>query len=763
MHRRFLRALIISLLAPMGMALLICIIVAIVLCAVRIDFPGLYLITLGKLAKPIVAAFIPLSLLFLFSVWLTTRKIFLSLKKGEISEKTVEALIKTPAQIAMISFITWILASPLVFVLCYSAGINLSTSIAVAIIPLCSSMCVPTIYYFGLNHHICSMLEGSRLKLTGLVLPMKYKLILPSLMFSGACLILLIFISVETSIRSARDVLGMMPAERLGIPFEITDTISPLEPAIVKSIKYKLRNGERSLLDPFSLGVFVFMEEGGSIVGSFLPFDVGGVWIPKFLIISFTIAVILGVAFFILSSFITSEIDRSLGETLKQAKLLSMGRETKVVPTDDELSDLTFAMAKASERETQLRRSILEHTEKMESLAENSSNLSSSISEILDNISFEHQELEIALRSLRDTLLSASLELGIPPSIEISELEEIGKLAESISKDIDKFHEDIKALFDRLEKLVERIAELREVRLSLELSEIDSNLKKLKREVDGAREGLKNLMSSINSLAEPINEVSGKLPNLIDYTDKMERILRGIRDISRRATLLSLNASIIAVQTGEGGKEFQVVADSISKIGDGTESFRREIENVLRNMKPEVEHFAKSIPSLDEVKKSVSELDNALELITETITLLSELIERDKISLTELSENLMSSNEYITSAKEIAEGMENLDALKRRAEEVRMLVSSLSGKSISAVDAINKSYTKIVVFIEELMRKTEGISSTVKGALEQISEIIGKLSEIGRRIETLRSLAQTVHKKIVEMDEPLKALRRFKT
>ena len=95
------------------------------------------------------------------------------------------------------------------------------------------------------------------------------------------------------------------------------------------------------------------------------------------------------------------------------------------------------------------------------------------------------------------------------------------------------------------------------------------------REAHASGEMLQNTIRSINKISESSRRIGD--------------IVRMINDVSDQINLLSLNASIEAARAGEYGRGFAVVAEEISKLADTTAANTREIEDLIRSVRADID------------------------------------------------------------------------------------------------------------------------------------------------------------------------------
>jgi len=104
---------------------------------------------------------------------------------------------------------------------------------------------------------------------------------------------------------------------------------------------------------------------------------------------------------------------------------------------------------------------------------------------------------------------------------------------------------------------------------------------------DHAREGIAAVELVVNSMkdidAASRNSVE-TITRLTQHSSKIGTVLDIITDIVEQTNLLSLNASIIAAQAGEGGRAFAVVAEEIRSLAQRTAISTREIAELVEGI-----------------------------------------------------------------------------------------------------------------------------------------------------------------------------------
>ncbi|QUJ69669.1 HAMP domain-containing protein (plasmid) [Photobacterium sp. GJ3] len=142
-------------------------------------------------------------------------------------------------------------------------------------------------------------------------------------------------------------------------------------------------------------------------------------------------------------------------------------------------------------------------------------------------------------------------------------------------------------------------------------------------ETQAGRHTLQAATSTINHLADEMNNMSVVVATLADKTQSIGSILEVIRGISEQTNLLALNAAIEAARAGEAGRGFAVVADEVrnlaTKTSKSTDEIQTMIDQLQREAKNAVDAMESSRSLTEEGTKATENARNALEEISRQV------------------------------------------------------------------------------------------------------------------------------------------------
>jgi methyl-accepting chemotaxis protein len=245
--------------------------------------------------------------------------------------------------------------------------------------------------------------------------------------------------------------------------------------------------------------------------------------------------------------------------------------------------------------------------------------------------------------------------------------------------------------------------------MSDEVNNIFEQSQKVYRLSENANEIAKTGRTHIQDAVETIKQIeysyqqsSQFILELEDKSKEIDKIISTIQNISNQTHLLSLNASIEAARAGDAGKGFAIVASEVKKLADesskSTVDISKITDSIQLNVKETVENIAKTNVVIKNGVEKISETENALLGIIQSILNVNEEIQKVYTSTKKLSEN----GELIVSSMEDVRESSNHSLEQTRHFEVDFLEQQ---DKISKLDAA----------IEEL----SDLSHTLQALLDQ--------------------------------------------
>lgn len=278
---------------------------------------------------------------------------------------------------------------------------------------------------------------------------------------------------------------------------------------------------------------------------------------------------------------------------------------------------------------------------------------------------------------------------------------------------------------------------------------------------------LADAIDAVEKIVDEVNRSSLIIKRLDERSKGIEKILQVIREITEKTNLLSLNAAILAVQAGEYGKSFSVVADEIRTLSDRTSSSAKEIANIVdtiqKDIREAVDAIAVGVKSADYGKMMIFKAGEAMGQTLETAqksAQMAKMIERatkeqaealKQISLS--MENIQRMIEQVARATEEQEKsssrmLDSISDIKEVAEIVKRgtqehasgtnLITKNVELTSSMVSQINQSVQEQSKVNEKIVNSIEEMKTTINRTATDIEEIAISLNTLREEIETLK-------------------------
>lgn len=199
-------------------------------------------------------------------------------------------------------------------------------------------------------------------------------------------------------------------------------------------------------------------------------------------------------------------------------------------------------------------------------------------------------------------------------------------------------------------------------------------------EAEAGRAIVKDVVSSIHSLADTINSSANTMDELIESSSDIASVLDVIQNIAEQTNLLALNAAIEAARAGEYGRGFAVVADEVRSLATRTQS---SIEDIHRSISRVQQSSAKAADNMkhgftqssETVEKSLK-AGQALEAINRAVESIHEM----NIQIATAAEQQSSVAEEIN--KSVLSISQTIDDTAQSADQVASASNELARLSI---------------------------------------------------------------------------------
>ncbi|RDE34589.1 chemotaxis protein [Parageobacillus thermoglucosidasius] len=254
-------------------------------------------------------------------------------------------------------------------------------------------------------------------------------------------------------------------------------------------------------------------------------------------------------------------------------------------------------------------------------------------------------QIEVAADQLKGIIEQMKL-----AAVSLNQTSESSK--QSTMELMNQLEETVKNTLEVSEKM--RMIESSALKISAASQEIHSSSQLFYEEVVQSWKALKKLQDEMDQLRESRRVLLQQMDSLVNRSQQINQILSTIDAISRRTSILALNASIEAARAGEHGKGFAVVAHEVGKLAGQTSQAVEQTREILSVIQKEI------ASTTGMAKKETEQIENG--------------------------------------SKEMINVLAILDSFKEKLSGIAMMVSD----SAQAVDAQTDSVQKIAVLLEAI-------------------------------------------------------------
>lgn len=232
----------------------------------------------------------------------------------------------------------------------------------------------------------------------------------------------------------------------------------------------------------------------------------------------------------------------------------------------------------------------------------------------------------------------------------------------------------------RLEQEVSTLASvLQNVLFASELTE------KGKAQIDQSKKNMNQIESSVLNASENMARFKNRMSDL-------SRLVEIIDQIASQTNLLALNATIESARSGEAGKGFSIIAESIRKLSVQTSNSAKDMTNMLHGVQTGSESVENALlESCDHVRTGVKQ-----------------------ISLT--GEAFISINKEAQmigeSMKELSNRLHEVSSIGNQMKQSIDAVAAVSQESSASVDQVNQSMGRVEETMDGLLNEAQELANT---------------------------------------------------
>ncbi len=461
------------------------------------------------------------------------------------------------------------------------------------------------------------------------------------------------------------------------------------------------------------------------------------------------LAVLAGIA---LTYLIGSQILNPIRKLMEGTSYLATGDLTKEVHIDsaDEIGTLARAFNHMSQS---LRRMLNKVAATFTSLSDASVDLS----HVAENISRGSAEtakaIETAYRlvdemqkTVQDIIKNMQGFLRTTEEIESWILEmstsisEVASNAESLSTSVNDTTSSIHEMSSSISQVAGHVGSLLELQTaaSSSIAEINNAIKEVetitrtsasltekvsKITAEDGMQSVTKAMQGIVAIRDHVNQSAEVIRSLGNTVENIGKIVKVIDDIADQTKLLSLNASILAAQSGEHGKGFTVVAEEIGGLSESTIRSTKEIADLVNATRKE------SKKAVDSMFESSQITDEGVSLVKKVEQILTE-INKSAASSSEIAQQIArSGGEQAKGANLVYESIQNVTAMCESINRATSEQTKGIGLIVRAAESMKEISYVSKRATDEQSSSSKKVAEAMEGAVARSRDILGAIEK----------------------------------
>lgn len=326
-----------------------------------------------------------------------------------------------------------------------------------------------------------------------------------------------------------------------------------------------------------------------------------------------------------------------------------------------------------------------------------------SVNEFVDNVHSTVKNIGEANTALKVSFENVSTRLGETRTQIQNISREIAEATEMLNKEdacVDNTSTAVTQISSNIKELNELITQQ-----AAAITEASASIEEMIGNINTVSESMGRMSDEFNELNEATTEgieknasVNDLLQIVLDQSKSLQDTNRIISSISSQTNLLSMNAMIESAHAGIAGKGFAVVAEEIRKLADTS---AKQSKSIGENLKMIALNITKVVDSANASKISLekvnSKTQNTAQLVSEIKQAMDEQTEGSKQMLQVLSSMTQTSDNVLSSSREIEKGT----------NEILSSVSVLK----EASQNMSVNFDKIVTSADETKQTTEQLDN----------------------------------------------------
>ncbi len=319
-------------------------------------------------------------------------------------------------------------------------------------------------------------------------------------------------------------------------------------------------------------------------------------------------------------------------------------------------------------------------------------------------------------------------------------VEETSSASVEISTIIEQVSQSIETLHQFMEKSAAAMTQISSSSNEVEQSASRSNemAETVKRRAEMGVRSVGDTLQGLKGLSDAVKKTSEVIEALSSKSQEIDQIISVINDINQKTNLLSLNAAIIAAQSGEHGRSFGVVAEEIRSLSSETAHSASAIERLIQ----EIQGFTgEAVRHIGQTRELV---DRGIELGGATEKSLHDIEEGSGASMEMAHRILQSAREQAKSSQFVSRSIEDLG-------EMSSQVSASSQEQTGAIRRIVQAIEEIKTMADEMAEATSGQEKETRNIDSAVDKVAEMSLMVFKAIETRRKESEQVFRQLEQL------------
>lgn len=357
----------------------------------------------------------------------------------------------------------------------------------------------------------------------------------------------------------------------------------------------------------------------------------------------------------------------------------------------------------------------------------------------------EHVELIDSLRHATSSTTSATSDISGGAGVIQEAVNSTRSAVGQISVSIDQVSNNLKTLNDFMESSIAAMTEIQYTVGAVEENSVRSHAmsETVRERAEHGVETVGRVLDGMRGIVDAVDQAEGVTRNLSARGEEVGTITSVVTELTRKTSLLALNAAIIAAQAGEHGRSFAVVADEIRALAlesaSSTDQINQIIEEIQKYTRETVDHIRGTHELVAEGMQQGKEMANVLGQILGSSQQAMEMAHDIRKSTQEIAQSVTGvsssieelgemSSQVSKASREEAAGAKNIVA---SVEEIRTMTEDMvaaTSRQAENTGHIEESVNRVSAMAERIFDEMDDRRKGSLGVIEDLRRLKGRAS-----------------------------------